>query len=163
MFFELDHSLITLCSKGCFITVVCSQSKGLRADHESKFDALRAVKEGCPILCTGEMIFPWLFDEVHALRPFEDAAHLLAEKEDWTPLYDIAALKNNKVSVAAAVYYEDMYVNFKLVMETASQIAGIWLWITMNTCFWAPRWRRTSFRSLNGDANWKEAFVLISL
>lgn len=32
--------------------------------------------------------------------------------------------------VAAAVYYEDMYVNFKLVMETASQIAGIRLWIT---------------------------------
>ncbi|KAK9910303.1 hypothetical protein M0R45_034271 [Rubus argutus] len=34
------------------------------------------------------------------------------------------------VPVAAAVYYEDMYVNFKLVMETASQIAGIRLWIT---------------------------------
>lgn len=35
-----------------------------------------------------------------------------------------------QVPVAAAVYYEDMYVNFKLVMETASQIAGIRLWIT---------------------------------
>lgn len=32
--------------------------------------------------------------------------------------------------VAAAVYYEDMYVNFKLAMETASEIAGIRLWIT---------------------------------
>lgn len=32
--------------------------------------------------------------------------------------------------VAAAVYYEDMYVNFKLSMETASEISGIRLWIT---------------------------------
>lgn len=32
--------------------------------------------------------------------------------------------------VAAAVYYEDVYVNFKLVLETATQIAGIRLWIT---------------------------------
>lgn len=32
--------------------------------------------------------------------------------------------------MAAAVYYEDMYVNFKLAMETASQIGGIRLWIT---------------------------------
>ncbi|RRT51899.1 hypothetical protein B296_00050830 [Ensete ventricosum] len=35
-----------------------------------------------------------------------------------------------KVPVAAAVYYEDMYVNFKLAMETASEIAGIRLWVT---------------------------------
>lgn len=32
--------------------------------------------------------------------------------------------------VAAAVYYEDMFVNFKLTMETASHIEGIRLWIT---------------------------------
>lgn len=44
-----------------------------------------------------QMIFPWMFDEIHALRPFKDAAHILADKEDWPPLYDIAALKNNKV------------------------------------------------------------------
>lgn len=36
----------------------------------------------------------------------------------------------SQVPVAAAVYYEDMYVNFKLSKETASQIAGIRLWIT---------------------------------
>ncbi|KAG4119712.1 hypothetical protein ERO13_D11G097200v2 [Gossypium hirsutum] len=102
----------------------------VRADHESKFDAIKAAKEGRPVLFTGEMIFPWMFDEVKALRPFKEATQLLAEKEDWPPLYDGTALKNNKVPVAAAVYYEDMYVNFKLVKETASQIAGIRLWIT---------------------------------
>lgn len=102
----------------------------IRAEDEGKFDAVRAAKEGRPVYFTGEMIFPWMFDEIHALRQFKGAAHILAEKEDWPPLYDITALNNNKVPVAAAVYYEDMYVNFKLVMETASQIAGIRLWIT---------------------------------
>lgn len=43
------------------------------------------------------MIFPWMFDELNALKPFKEAAHLLAEKEDWPPLYDISTLKNNKV------------------------------------------------------------------
>lgn len=43
------------------------------------------------------MIFPWMFDELNALKPFKEAAHLLAEKEDWPPLYDISALNNNKV------------------------------------------------------------------
>lgn len=146
------------------------------------------------------MIFPWMFDELLTLRNLKDAAHLLAEKKDWPPLYNINSLNNNKVSfmclvllipllcqekkrdrhilkcliinlvdigkrdilllaffittrwfsagswdlcvscfvppiwfqvpVAAAVYYEDMFVNFKLSMETAAQIAGIRLWIT---------------------------------
>ncbi|KAK1276642.1 putative WRKY transcription factor 24 [Acorus gramineus] len=97
----------------------------VRGEVESIFDPIKAVKEGRPVYFTGEMIFPWMFDEIHALRHLKEAAHLLAEKEDWPPLYDIAALKNNQVPVVAAVYYEDMFVNFKLAMETASKIAGI--------------------------------------
>ncbi|XP_009104314.1 proline iminopeptidase [Brassica rapa] len=102
----------------------------LREKVECKFDAVRAAKEGQNVLFTGEMIFPWMFDEIHALKPFKAAADLLAKKEDWPPLYDPATLKTNKVPVAAAVYYEDMYVNFRLVMETASQISSIRLWVT---------------------------------
>ncbi|KAL6493992.1 hypothetical protein OROGR_031901 [Orobanche gracilis] len=102
----------------------------IRAENENQFDAVKAVSEGRPVPFTGEMIFPWQFEEIHALRPFKDAAHLLAEKKDWPPLYDVASLHNNKVPVAATVYYDDVYVNFKLAMETASQIAGIRLWIT---------------------------------
>ncbi|XP_028096212.1 uncharacterized protein LOC114296117 isoform X1 [Camellia sinensis] len=115
-------------------------AKRIRDEDGGKFDAIKAAKEGRPILFTGEvgkvtmcmiiMIFPWMFEEIYALRHFKDAARLLAEKEDWPPLYDIASLNNNKVPVAAAVYYEDMYVNVKLIMETADQITGIRLWIT---------------------------------
>ncbi|XP_047334593.1 proline iminopeptidase [Impatiens glandulifera] len=102
----------------------------VKDENGSKFDAIKAVKDGQPVLFTGEMIFPWMFEEIHALRNFKDAAHVLSEKEDWPPLYDIQVLNNNKVPVAAAVYYEDMYVNFKLAMESASEIGGIRLWIT---------------------------------
>ncbi|XP_031377419.1 uncharacterized protein LOC116192871 [Punica granatum] len=102
----------------------------MRDEDETKFDALKAAKEGRPVVFTGEMIFPWMFDEIHALKPFKEAANILAEKKDWPPLYDKKSLNDNKVPVAAAVYYEDMYVNFKLAMETASQIAGIRLWIS---------------------------------
>ncbi|CAH9098179.1 unnamed protein product [Cuscuta epithymum] len=101
-----------------------------RAETGSKFDAIMAAKEGRPVFFTGEMIFPWLFDEIHALRPFKEVAELLAKKKDWPPLYDIPTLNKNRVPVAAAVYYEDMYVNFKLSMETASEIEGIRLWVT---------------------------------
>lgn len=43
------------------------------------------------------MIFPWMFDELHALKEFKNAAHILAEKEDWPPVYDTAVLNNNTV------------------------------------------------------------------
>ncbi|WOL00787.1 hypothetical protein Cni_G09500 [Canna indica] len=102
----------------------------IRGEYDSIFDPIKAAKEGRLVYFTGEMIFPWMFDEIHALRHLKEAAHLLAEKEDWPPLYDISRLNKNKVPVAAAVYYEDMYVNFKLAVETASQIAGIRLWVT---------------------------------
>ncbi|CAM8945294.1 unnamed protein product [Rhodiola kirilowii] len=102
----------------------------MRAEYESNFDAIKAAREARPVLFTGEMIFPWMFDEIKALSNLKDAAHLLAEKRDWPQLYNVSALTKNKVPVAAAVYYEDMFVNFKLSMETASQIGGIRLWIT---------------------------------
>ena len=44
-----------------------------------------------------QMVFPCMFDEIHALRDLKEAAHLLAEKEDWPPLYDVSKLNNNKV------------------------------------------------------------------
>ncbi|MQL98097.1 hypothetical protein Taro_030811 [Colocasia esculenta] len=102
----------------------------IRGGLESAFDPVKAAREGRPVFFTGEMVFPWMFDEIHTLKHLKEAACLLSEKEDWPPLYDVTALNNNKVPVAAAVYYEDMYVNFKLSMETASQVAGIRLWIT---------------------------------
>ncbi|KAK1412219.1 hypothetical protein QVD17_33279 [Tagetes erecta] len=102
----------------------------IRAEHENKLDAVKAAREGRPVFLTGEMVFPWMFDEIHALKPFKEAANLLAEKKDWPLLYNKTQLNKNTVPVAAAVYYEDMFVNFNLAMETAAEIAGIRLWVT---------------------------------
>lgn len=102
----------------------------IRDETGDIFDAVKAAKEGRPVFFTGEMVFPWMFDEIAVLRPFKEAAHMLAEKRDWPPLYDTQRLRQNQVPVAAAVYYEDMYVNVHISQDTASRIAGIRLWIT---------------------------------
>mmetsp|Transcript_14470 Transcript_14470/g.31400 ORF Transcript_14470/g.31400 Transcript_14470/m.31400 type:complete len:517 (+) Transcript_14470:56-1606(+) len=95
-----------------------------------EFDAVEATVNGRPVMFTGEMVFPWMFDDFAALQPYKEVAELLASKADWAPLYDAKALQSNKVPVAAAVYVEDMYVDYHLSQVTASSIRGIRQWIT---------------------------------
>lgn len=102
----------------------------VRDEFGDQFDAVKAAENGQPVLFTGEMVFPWMFDEIATLRPLKELANLLAAKEDWPPLYDKVALNSNQVPVAAAIYYEDMYVNFNLSEETAREILGVRLWVT---------------------------------
>ncbi|CAK9236647.1 unnamed protein product [Sphagnum troendelagicum] len=102
----------------------------VRQELGDQFDAVKSVSNGSRVLFTGEMIFPWMFDEIAALRPLKEVANILAEKADWPPLYNKQLLNANKVPVAAAVYYEDLYVDFSLSQATAAQISGIRLWVT---------------------------------
>lgn len=88
------------------------------------------VSGGGPFRFTGEMIYPWMFDEYAALRPLRDAAHLLADDADWPPLYDEATLRSNRVPCAATAYYDDMYVDRVFAEETAAAIKGIRVWVT---------------------------------
>jgi len=83
-----------------------------------------------PLFFTGETMFPWMFDEIAALRPFRDAAHLLAEADDWAPLYDVGRLSRNEVPVLAAVYFDDMYVDAELSLQTAEAVPGVRAWVT---------------------------------
>jgi pimeloyl-ACP methyl ester carboxylesterase len=83
-----------------------------------------------PLLFTGEMIYPWMIDADPVLRPLRDAADLLAERDDWPPLYDPSRLAANDVPVAAAVYYDDMYVDREFSMRTAQAIRGLQTWVT---------------------------------
>ncbi|MFN5189801.1 MAG: hypothetical protein ACK511_10335 [Burkholderiales bacterium] len=62
--------------------------------------------------------------------PLKEAADLLARKSNWPMLYDPAVLKYNKVPVAAAVYYDDMYVPREYAEETADIVPNIRLWHT---------------------------------
>jgi pimeloyl-ACP methyl ester carboxylesterase len=83
-----------------------------------------------PVYFTGEMIYPWMFEEIGGLRPMRESAEILAAKTDWPDLYDLEKLQQNTVPVAAVVYYNDMYVELGLSEKTASQIKGIQLWVT---------------------------------
>jgi pimeloyl-ACP methyl ester carboxylesterase len=83
-----------------------------------------------PLYFTGEMIYPWMIEADPVLRPLREAADILAERDDWPPLYDPARLAANEVPVAAAVYYHDMYVDREFSMQTAEVIRGLRAWVT---------------------------------
>ena len=88
------------------------------------------AEDADPLLLTGEMILPWMFRDIAALRPFADAAELLAARADWPALYDRARLAANRVPVAAAVYFDDMYVDAHLSLRTAAEVGSVRTWVT---------------------------------
>lgn len=55
------------------------------------------------MLFTGEMVFPWMFDDFACLAPYKEAANLLAAKTDWPALYRKGVLRENKVRVSGCV------------------------------------------------------------
>lgn len=85
---------------------------------------------GQTFLFTGEMVFPWMFDQYTQLQPLNDAAHLLAEKDDWHALYDAKVLAQNSVPVSCAVYADDMFVEMDISRETLRHIPNSQAWIT---------------------------------
>ncbi|AAN56064.2 alpha/beta fold hydrolase [Shewanella oneidensis MR-1] len=87
-------------------------------------------KIGKPFLFTGEMIYPWMFEQFSHLVPLKAAAELLADKADWPALYDLEQLSNNRVPVAAAIYSEDMYVEMNYSLETVKRVANLRYWLT---------------------------------
>ena len=94
-------------------------------DRRPEFDEDRR-----PLLFTGEMAFPWMFDEVRLLRGFRDAVHTLAARTDAAPLYDPARLAANDVPLAAAVYFDDMYVDAGLQLDTLARVGNAQSWVT---------------------------------
>ncbi len=83
-----------------------------------------------PLTFTGEMMFSWMFDEIRSLRPFRAGALALAAREEYSSLYDPARLASNEVPVAAAVYFDDMYVDAGLSLDTASRVGNLESWVT---------------------------------
>ncbi|WP_254304283.1 alpha/beta fold hydrolase [Candidatus Sodalis sp. SoCistrobi] len=83
-----------------------------------------------PLLFTGEMIYPWMFDEIRSLRPFRAAAAQLATRQDYPPLYDLTRLASNAVPVAAVIYHDDMYVDADLSLATAARVGNLQAWVT---------------------------------
>jgi proline iminopeptidase len=76
------------------------------------------------------MMFPWMFREIRSLRPFEAAAEILAAKDDWPPLYDVHRLASNEVPLCAAVYFDDLYVDSTLQLQTLDLVGNARGWVT---------------------------------
>lgn len=83
-----------------------------------------------PHFFTGEMVYPWMFDNFKCLKQFKEVAEKLAQTSDWAPLYDAAVLKKNSVPCVGTIYYDDLYVDRFLAEETARTINGAKYWLT---------------------------------
>lgn len=94
----------------------------------SEFSEFR--KDSMPVFFSGEMIYPWMFEEYTCLKPFKEVAELLASYSHWPSLYDSDRLKNNDVPCVGTIYCNDMYVARQLAEQTASAIRGMKVWIT---------------------------------
>ncbi|KAF2144780.1 uncharacterized protein K452DRAFT_306549 [Aplosporella prunicola CBS 121167] len=83
-----------------------------------------------PLHFTGEMVFPWMLHDYAELRGVAGPAEKLAAHADWPALYDAEQLARNEVPTYAAVYMEDMYVDFEHSMNTARAIKGCRTFVT---------------------------------
>jgi pimeloyl-ACP methyl ester carboxylesterase len=95
-----------------------------------EFSAELALEGDGPVLFTGEMIYPWMFQTDPVLRPLAEAAEILARRGSWPALYDPARLRSNEVPAAAAIYFDDMYVPQQFSVQTARAIRGLRPWVT---------------------------------
>jgi hypothetical protein len=88
----------------------------------------------------GEMVFPWMahgdFAELSGFG-MRALSQSLATKDDWGPLYDAKHMRQMLASgtskAAAAVYYDDMYVDFNACMKVTARggpLEHAKVWIT---------------------------------
>jgi len=94
---------------------------------EYNYEVTSAEDSDRPVLFFGEMVFPWMTDDYQECGGLgcTALAHALAAKSDWGPLYNAskmrAALSEGKTRCAAAVYYDDMYVDFDCSMQVTAR------------------------------------------
>ena len=131
---ELSYAsapLYALVHEACYAQGAATRwsAQRLRAEF-GEFAAEATVDGDAPLMFTGEMVYPWVFEHDPALRPLAEAAELLAARADWPALYDPGQLARTDIPVAAAIYFEDMYVPRELSLATAAGIRGLRYWIT---------------------------------
>jgi pimeloyl-ACP methyl ester carboxylesterase len=102
-----------------------------REEYRDLFDAVARARENKAVYFTGEMVFPWMFEDLAQLRRIRETAELIASDSDWSVLYEnVEDLGGNRVPFTAATYFEDMFVSFELAQETIDGIGCSRQWIT---------------------------------
>lgn len=131
-FLEQVHGLVSRASNPLYALVhesIYGQGEATGWAAERVLESFPAFRpDAAEPLYTGEMVYPWYFDEDPALVPLKDTAELLASAADWPDLYDLEQLARNTVPVAAAVYTDDIYVDRDLSLETAGRVKGLQVW-----------------------------------
>jgi hypothetical protein len=131
---ELSYAsapLYALVHEACYAQESATRWAAQRVRAEfSEFTPEAAADGDAPLLFTGEMVYPFVFEQDPALVPLAPAAELLASRADWPALYDPARLARTDIPVAAAIYFDDMYVPRELSLATAAGIRGLRYWIT---------------------------------
>lgn len=79
---------------------------------------------------SGEMIYPWMFEDFARLAPLQPVAELIAARTDWPFLYDWQRLEANRIPVAAAVYADDMFVERRFSEAVAARVPNLRIWLT---------------------------------
>lgn len=99
------------------------------AEHEyarhPEFDAAAR-----PLMLTGEAAFPLMFEDDPLLAPLKPAVDLLMEDTEFDEIYDERQLAANEVPLQAAVYFDDLYVDSGLQLDTLSRVATSHAWVT---------------------------------
>ncbi|MDO4849126.1 MAG: alpha/beta fold hydrolase [Coriobacteriia bacterium] len=83
-----------------------------------------------PLMMFGEAMFPWMFEEDPALKPFAAAMDVLMEDTHFGKLYDTEQLAANEVKLQCAVYFDDLYVDSGLQLDTLSRVGRSHAWVT---------------------------------
>ncbi|WEV72980.1 alpha/beta fold hydrolase [Bifidobacterium sp. ESL0790] len=83
-----------------------------------------------PLMFTGEAMFPWMFQQEKALRPFRAAMDVLMADTRFDKVYDAEQLARNEVPLQAGVYFDDMYVDSGMQLDTLSRVGNSHYWTT---------------------------------
>ena len=83
-----------------------------------------------PVNFTGEVMFPWMFEQETALHSFKPAMDVLMEETRFGRIYDAEQLARNEVPLQAAVYFDDMYVDSGMQLDTLSRVGNSHYWTT---------------------------------
>jgi pimeloyl-ACP methyl ester carboxylesterase len=122
----VDNVLYPL-QESCYAAPGAATNWAAQREYDRRPDFADAAR---PVVFTAEMMFPWMFAEIRSLRPFAEAADILAAKTDWPMLYDVDRLSDNKVPLHAAVYFDDLYVDSGLQLQTLDQVGNTRAWVT---------------------------------
>jgi hypothetical protein len=110
--------------------IYCQGTASNWAAHRVRDEFPQFDPASAEFVFTGEMIYPWMFEQQFYLQPLQAAAELVAARSDWPALYDRERLGECEARVAAVVYHDDMYVDATGSLETAAAVKGLRAWVT---------------------------------